>query len=171
MFDLTDNFAIDPTAYVAESVKMYGRVSIRSYANIWDGVILRGDFNEIVIGSRTSIQEYSVIHVGIDHPTHIGDDVVIGHCAVVDSATVESNCLIGINATVLPGAVVKSGSVIGAGAVVSPNTVIPAGSVAFGVPAEVVKPTTDKLMKYMKRAVGAYVELSQAYKAKQEAGT
>ena len=171
MFDITDNFDVHPSAYLAAGVTMYGRVTIGAEANIWDAVVLRGDLDEITIGARTSIQEHCVIHVGVGHPTHIGDGVLIGHGAVVDSATVKSNCLIGINATVLAGAVVEEGAVVGAGAVVSPGMIVPAGSVAFGVPAKVVKPVSEKITRYITNAIKMYVALSQAYKAKQNSST
>ena len=130
--------------FLAETAVLIGDVTVGRDSSIWYGAVLRGDVNTITIGDRTNIQDGTVIHTlydGSKHPsqTHIGNDVSVGHNAVIHGATIEDNCLIGMGAVVLDNAVVGHGAVVAAGSVVLTGTVIEPGSIYAGVPAKKVK--------------------------------
>ncbi|MFH0920571.1 MAG: gamma carbonic anhydrase family protein [Fibrobacterota bacterium] len=162
--DITNDFHIHPSVYIAPGARLYGKITIGANSNIWDGAVLRGDFAPIIIGENTSIQENCVVHVGMNHPIHIGDNVLIGHGVVIDGATVENNCLIAINSTVLKGAVIKQGSIVGAGAVVMEKEIIPQNSMVYGLPAKVVKETDADRRHFILKATQGYAELAKQYK-------
>jgi len=128
---------IDPTCFVHRSSVIVGDVTMGPNCSVWPCAVIRGDDSFIRIGHSTNIQDNAVIHVDHQHPTHIGDEVSIGHCAMVHGATVQDRCIIGIKAVVLSGCVIGKGSIIGAGAVVTPNTVIPPNSMVVGIPGKV----------------------------------
>jgi carbonic anhydrase/acetyltransferase-like protein (isoleucine patch superfamily) len=128
---------IDPTAFIHPDAVVVGAVTIEAEASIWPGAVLRGDYGEISIGARTSIQDGSVVHATAAHPTRIGADCVVGHIAHLEGCTVEDGSLIGSGSVVLHEAVVRSGALVAAGAVVSGRTEVPSGAMALGVPARI----------------------------------
>lgn len=128
---------IDPTAFVHPDAVVIGKVHIGSQASIWPGAVLRGDYGEIFVGERTSVQDGTVVHAVPDPPTRIGARCVIGHIAHLEGCTIEDDALVGSGAVVLHGAVVRSGALVGAGAVVSPGTDVPERAMALGVPAKI----------------------------------
>ncbi len=127
---------IDPSAYVHPDAVVIGSVSIGSESTVWPGAVLRGDDGEIRIGSRTSIQDGTVVHTTPFHPTVVGDACVVGHLAHLEGCTVHDGALVGSGSVVLHGAVVESGALVGANAVVPNNMVVPTGAMALGVPAK-----------------------------------
>ena len=163
-FYLKDEIEIHPTAYIAPSARIYGKVKIGAYSSIWDGVVIRGDMAEIEIGENTSIQENAVIHVDTDTPTKIGNYVTVGHGAIVHGATVGNNCIIAIGSVLLNKVVIGENSIVGAGAVVLERNVIPPGSVVFGMPGKVAKNVTEETIKDIRKNAEIYVELGQAYR-------
>jgi carbonic anhydrase/acetyltransferase-like protein (isoleucine patch superfamily) len=165
-FSINDEIDIHPTAYVAPSARIYGKVKIGARSSIWDGVIIRGDMAPIEIGEETSIQENSVVHVDTDISTRIGNHVTVGHGAVIHGATVGNNCVIAIRSVLLNNSVVGDNCMVGAGAIVMENTVIPPNSVVFGVPGKVAKTVTDAMKKGIRENADVYVELGQAYRKK-----
>ena len=130
---------VHPSAYIAPTATIIGDVEIGEGVSIWDGAVLRGDVSYIKIGKNSNIQDNAVIHVDYDEPTIIGENVTVGHMAVVHAAKVGNNVIVGIHAVVLNNAIIGDGSVIGAGAVVTPKTEIPPKSLVLGVPAKVVR--------------------------------
>jgi carbonic anhydrase/acetyltransferase-like protein (isoleucine patch superfamily) len=160
---LRDDIFIHPTAYIAPSVKIYGKVFIGAYTSIWDGVVIRGDMAPIEIGESTSIQENSVIHVDTDVPVHIGNYVTVGHGAVVHGAKVRDNCIIAIRTVLLNLAEIGEYSIVGAGSVVMERVIIPPNSVVFGIPGKVAKSVTDEMKKAIRENAEVYVKLGQAY--------
>lgn len=130
---------IGADCYVAEGAALIGDVTLHDQASIWFGCVLRGDVNRIVVGARSNLQDGTVVHLGDRDPTVVGEDVVVGHRAVLHGCTIGDRCLVGIQATVLDGAVVGAGSVIGAGAVVPAGRTIPPRSLVLGVPGKIVK--------------------------------
>jgi len=163
-FYLTDEIEIHPTAYIAPSVRIYGKVKIGAYSSIWDGVVIRGDMAAIEIGESSSIQENAVIHVDTDTPTKIGNFVTIGHGAIVHGATVGDNCMIAIGSILLNKVTVGDNSIIGAGAVVLERNVIPPKSVVFGMPGKVAKTVTEEAIKDIRKNAEVYVQLGQTYR-------
>jgi gamma-carbonic anhydrase len=132
---------VDPTAFVDDSAQVIGDVHIGPESSVWMNVVIRGDVHSIRIGARSNIQDLTLVHVMRDaHPTVIGDEVTVGHNAVVHGATIESRCLIGMGAILLNGCVIGTGSIVAAGALVPEGMVVPPGSMVMGMPAKVKRP-------------------------------
>jgi carbonic anhydrase/acetyltransferase-like protein (isoleucine patch superfamily) len=128
---------IDSTAFVHPDATVIGSVTIGPESSVWPGAVLRGDYGEIVVGARTSIQDGTVVHATDDHHTRIGDDCVIGHIAHLEGCTVENGALVGSGSVILHRAVIHSGALVGAGAVVPNDMDVPSGAMALGVPAKI----------------------------------
>ncbi|MEZ5855054.1 MAG: gamma carbonic anhydrase family protein [Hyphomicrobiaceae bacterium] len=129
--------------WVAPTAHVIGRVHLAEDVSVWFGATIRGDNDVIRIGARTNVQENAVLHVDPGVPLTIGEDVTIGHMAMLHGCTVENRALIGIGAIVLNGAHIGEGAMIGAGALVPPGKKIPPNSVVMGAPAKVVRELTD----------------------------
>lgn len=156
---------IAPDAFIAEGVVVIGDVHIGSESNIWFGCVIRGDVNSIRIGSRTNVQDGTVIHVTRETgPTFIGSNITIGHSVLLHACTLEDDCFIGMHSTVMDGAVVESGAWVGAGALVTPGKRIPKGQIWAGNPARFLRNITPEEMKFMAGNSTHYVELSRDYK-------
>jgi carbonic anhydrase/acetyltransferase-like protein (isoleucine patch superfamily) len=125
--------------WVAPTANVIGRVHLAESVSVWFGATIRGDNDVIRIGRRTNVQENAILHVDPGFPLEIGEDVTIGHMAMLHGCTVESRALIGIGAIVLNGARIGEGAMIGAGALVPPGKVIPPNSVVMGSPGKVVR--------------------------------
>jgi carbonic anhydrase/acetyltransferase-like protein (isoleucine patch superfamily) len=145
--------AIDATAYVHPDAVVIGTVSIGPNSTVWPGAVLRGDYGEIHVGARTSIQDGTVIHATHDQWTRIGDDCVIGHNTHLEGCTIEDNSLVGSGSVVLHRAVVRTGGLVGAGAVVPNDMEVPSKAMALGVPAKL------KLDSVPDGAIGLAVDL------------
>ncbi|WP_134765223.1 gamma carbonic anhydrase family protein [Nocardioides sp. 1609] len=154
---------IHPTAYVHPEATVIGRVSIGAASTIWPGAVLRGDFGEIWIGTRTSIQDGSVLHTTKDWPTVVGDECVVGHVAHMEGCTVEDRCLIGSGTVILNRAVIGTGSVVGAQALVPEDCRIPSGSLALGVPVRTRPVDPDKQSTWIDFAVREYIGNGATY--------
>ncbi len=128
---------IHPSAYVHPDAVVIGAVEIGAESTVWPGAVLRGDYGEIFVGERTSIQDGCVIHATEELATRIGSDCVVGHIAHLEGCTVEDGCLIGSGSVVLHRALVRSGALVGAGAVVPNGMEVPARAMALGVPAKI----------------------------------
>jgi carbonic anhydrase/acetyltransferase-like protein (isoleucine patch superfamily) len=134
---------IDPTAYVDVSAQVIGDVQLGAESSVWMNVVVRGDVNSIRIGARSNIQDLTLVHVMRNtHPTIIGDQVTIGHSAVIHGCTIANRCLIGMGAILLNGCTIGEGSIVAAGTLVPENTVIPPGSMVMGLPAKVRRQLT-----------------------------
>ncbi len=162
--DIRDEIEIHPTAYIAPGARIYGKVKIGAHSSVWDGAVIRGDLAPIEIGENTSIQENCTVHVDLDTPTFIGNNVTVGHGAVIHGARVEDNCIIAIQAAVLNNAVVRKNSIIGAGAIVMEGKEIPPNSIAYGIPAKVVKQTDAETAQKIAENARAYVLLAEQYR-------
>ena len=123
---------IHPSAFVADNATVRGSVALGANSSVFFGAVLRGDRAPITIGAGTNIQDNCVVHVDYDHPVTVGENVTVGHGAILHGCTVGDNTLIGMGAIVLNGANVGSNCLIGAGALVPQNVEIPGGSLAFG---------------------------------------
>jgi carbonic anhydrase/acetyltransferase-like protein (isoleucine patch superfamily) len=135
---------VDPTAFVDLSAQVIGDVHIGAESSIWMNVVIRGDVHWIRIGARTNIQDGTVVHVqGGTHPTTIGDEVTIGHGAIVHGCTIADRCLIGMGAILLNGANVGAESIVAAGSLVPEGFVVPPRSLVMGSPATVRRELTD----------------------------
>lgn len=135
---------VDPSAYVDQSAQVIGDVTIGAESSIWMNVVMRGDVNWIRLGRRSNVQDGTIVHVMRQtHPTTIGDEVTIGHGAIIHGCTIGSRVLVGMGALILNGAVVGDDVIIGAGSLVTEGTVIPARSLALGRPAAVKRTLSD----------------------------
>src|SRR4051812_1784746 len=134
---------VDPTAYVAPTATLIGRVTVGAGASVWFGAVMRGDTDDLVLGERSNLQDNAVVHADPGSPAIIGAGVSVGHGAVVHGCRIGDGSLIGMNATVLNRAVIGAQSLIAAGAVVLEDTVIPPRSLVAGVPAKVRRELTD----------------------------
>jgi len=131
---------IPDSCYLAENATVIGQVSFGEDCSVWFNAVVRGDVNEIKIGNKVNIQDGAVIHCTYQkHPTHIGNNVSIGHNAIVHGCEVHDNVLIGMGAIVMDGCVIESQSIIAAGAVLTQNTRVESGCIYAGVPAKKVK--------------------------------
>jgi carbonic anhydrase/acetyltransferase-like protein (isoleucine patch superfamily) len=143
---------VHPSAYVDLSAQVIGDVHIGAESSVWMNAVVRGDVNYIRIGARTNIQDLTMVHVMREtHPTIIGDDVTVGHSAVVHGATIEDRCLIGMGAILLNGSRIGSGSIVAAGTLVPERTIIPPGSMVMGLPGKVrraLTPAEDASIKW-----------------------
>ncbi len=163
---------IDPSAFVAAGAQLIGDIEIGAEASIWYNCVLRGDVNRIRIGARTNIQDGSVIHVDSPkpgetegHPTIIGEDVLIGHLAMVHGCVLEDRAFVGLGSIVMDGCRIESNAMLAAGAMLTPGKTIPARQLWAGRPAKYVRDLSDADLAGMRAGVAHYVELAKLHRA------
>jgi len=131
---------IEEDCYIAENATIVGDVTIGKQCSIWFNAVLRGDVNFITIGNKVNIQDGAIVHCTYQkHPTIIGNNVSIGHNAIVHGCTIHDNVLVGMGAIIMDNCVVHSNTIIAAGAVITQNTIVESGAIYAGVPAKKVK--------------------------------
>jgi len=136
---------VHSSAFVDVSAQVIGDVHLGAESSVWMNVVVRGDVHSIRIGARTNIQDLTMVHVMREtHPTVIGDNVTIGHNAVVHGCTIEDRCLIGMGAILLNGCVIGTGSIVAAGTLVPEGMVVPPGSMVMGLPGKVRRALTPE---------------------------
>lgn len=155
---------VDSTAYVAPNATLIGDVRIAAEASVWFGCVLRGDNESITIGARTNVQDLTVIHTDEGIPCTLGDDVTVGHRAVLHGATVSDGALIGIGAILLNDATVGREAMVGAGALVTEGQIIPPRHLALGVPAKVVRELTEDEIARLQAAAAHYVSRAKLFR-------
>ena len=157
---------VHPTAWLAPGSTVVGDVEIGADSSVWYGTVLRGDVHSIRIGSRTNLQDHCVVHVTAGRfPCIVGDEVTVGHRAVVHGCTVEDGALIGIGAVVLDGARVEAEAWVAAGALVTPGSVVPRGMLARGGPAKVFRTLDDSERAEQRELTLRYVETARHHAA------
>jgi carbonic anhydrase/acetyltransferase-like protein (isoleucine patch superfamily) len=154
---------IDPSAWVADSAVIIGRVTLGPGASVWYGAVLRGDNEPIVIGARSNVQEGAVLHTDPGRPLTVGEGVTIGHQAMLHGCTVGDGALIGIQAVVLNGAKIGAGCIVGAGALVTEDKEFAEGSLVVGAPAKVVRTLTPEQRASLAHSADSYVERSRLF--------
>ena len=160
-------------SYVDPAATVIGDVVLGDDVSIWPGTIVRGDVNFIRVGARTNIQDGTVVHVSHDGPhaklggfaTVIGEDVTIGHKAIIHACTIEDAVLVGMGAIVLDGAIVRKHGFVGAGALVPPGKVVGEGELWLGNPARKVRMLSDAEIEALYYSAGHYVRLKDDYLA------
>lgn len=150
---------VHPSAWVAPGAILRGDVTLEEQVSVWYGAVLRADQESITIGRRSNIQDQCVLHGDRGNHIVVGENVTVGHGAILHGCTVEDNALIGMNAVILDGAVIGAGSIVGAGAVVSAGTVIPPKSLVLGVPAKVKRNLTEAEVSGNLQNALSYLEL------------
>lgn len=161
---LPTRLSIHPSAFVAENCVLRGDVAIGADSSVWFLSVLRGDTAPIRIGARTNLQDGCILHTDLELPVVIGDDVTVGHGAIVHGAKVGDETLIAMRATVLSGAVIGRRCLVGAGALVPERAVIPDGSLVLGVPGKVVRPLRASEVERVLENARAYLAYSRAYR-------
>ncbi len=162
---------IGKNVFIAPSSDVIGRCTIGEDSSIWFQVAVRADVHFITIGDRTSIQDGSMIHVthhkkadmSDGNPTHIGNDVTVGHKVMLHGCTIEDACLIGMSATILDGAVIAKESIVGAGSLVTKNKKFPPRSLIMGSPAKFIRELSDDEVKELYASATRYVEFKNGY--------
>lgn len=153
-------------AWVAPGAVLVGDVALGGDASVWYGCVLRGDVHQVRVGARSNVQDGSVLHVTRGRfPTRVGEEVTIGHRAVVHGCTVGDGALVGIAAVVLDGAHIGEGALVGAGAVVTPGTRIPPRALVLGAPARVVRTLDDEELRLQRERTLEYVHNARRHAA------
>lgn len=160
---------ISEGVYIDEMALVSGDVYLGKQSSVWPMAVLRGDVNRIEVGERTNIQDGCVLHVTHEGPMgkgralKIGNDVTVGHNAVLHACTIEDRCLIGMSATVLDGAVIKENVIVAAGSVVPPNKELESGYLYLGNPIRQARKLSEKEKDYFKYSAEHYVTLQQRH--------
>ena len=161
---------VDIAAFVAPGAQLIGDVEIGPEASIWYNCVLRGDVNRIRIGARTNIQDGSVVHVDpprpgreAGYPTIIGEDVLIGHMAMIHGCILHDRAFVGLGAIVMDGCEIESGAMLAAGALLAPGRRIPAGQLWAGRPAKYVRDLSEAELAGQQLGVAHYVMLAKLH--------
>ncbi len=150
---------IAPSTYVDDSAQVIGDVEIGEESSVWMNVVIRGDVNYIRIGNRTNVQDGTIVHVMREpsHPTLVGDDVTVGHGAILHGCTVADRCLIGMGAILLNGAAVGEDCIVAAGTLLPEGAVVPARSLVMGSPGRVRRQLTEDELAFIRQSAANYV--------------
>ena len=140
-----------------------GDVTLHQNVSVWYGSVIRGDSDSIEIGENSNIQDLSVLHTDHGYPIHIGENVTIGHRAIVHGCTIEDEVMIGMGAILMNGAKIGKHSIIGAGALIPEGKEIPANSIVVGMPGKVIHQTSEKQIEEILENAKHYVELAREY--------
>jgi gamma-carbonic anhydrase len=155
---------VDPSAYVDPSAQVIGDVHIGPGSSVWMNAVIRGDVHWIRIGARTNVQDGTVVHVHSGaYSTTIGDEVTIGHGAIVHGCTIEDRCLIGMGAILLNGVMVGAESIVAAGSLLTEGFAVPPRSLVMGSPAKLRRSLADREVQSLRDDADRYVLLSREY--------
>ena len=157
--------AIAPSAYVDASAQVIGDVHIGEESSLWMNAVVRGDVNTIRIGRRTNLQDGTVVHVmrNPSHPTRLGDEVTVGHGAIVHGCTIEDCCLIGMGAILLNGCRIGRESIVAAGTLLPEGMVVPPRSLVMGSPGRVKRALADAEVAFIRESADNYVRYRLDY--------
>ncbi|WP_058616391.1 gamma carbonic anhydrase family protein [Tepidimonas taiwanensis] len=155
---------VHPSAFVADTARVIGRVTLAEDSSVWFGAVLRGDTDPITVGRGSNIQDGSVLHADIGVPLTIGEYVTVGHQVMLHGCTIGDESLIGIGAIVLNGARIGRHCLVGAGALVTEGKVFPDGSLILGSPAKVVRPLTPQEIEGLRQSAQHYIENARRFR-------
>jgi carbonic anhydrase/acetyltransferase-like protein (isoleucine patch superfamily) len=155
---------VHPSAYVAESATVIGRVKLEANTTVWSNVTIRGDNDQITIGENSNIQESAVLHTDPGFLLTLGRGVTVGHQVMLHGCTIGDNSLIGIQAVILNNAKIGRNSLVGAGALVTEGKEFPDNSLIIGTPAKVARLLTDDEVANLQSAAASYVQRGQDFK-------
>lgn len=159
---------LDARAFIAQNATVIGDVHVGAESGIWYGCVVRGDVNEIRIGERTNIQDLTMIHCAeLGQGTYLGNDITVGHSAVLHACSIEDDAFIGIQACVMDDCIVERGAMVAAGALLTPGKVVPAGEVWAGSPAKKLRDINDKDRAFFEINRQRYVRLANEYREEQ----
>lgn len=155
----------DESVFIAPSADVIGDVTIGEESSVWFNVTIRGDVNRITIGNRSNVQDNSSIHVmNGDGPTQIGNDVTIGHNAMIHGCTIHDRVLVGIHSTVLDKAVVMQDVIIAAGSLVPPGKTLESGYLYMGSPVKQIRKLSDEELRSIRKYATNYVKYQRTYR-------
>ena len=155
---------IGKDVFLAENAAIIGDVVIGDESSIWYGCTVRGDVNNIIIGARTNVQDGTVIHVSSTlQGTYIGNDVTVGHMALLHACTIEDAAFIGMQACVMDGAYIETGAMVAAGALVTPGKRVLSGQLWGGSPAKFMRELTEEEKTYIPYSAKHYVGIAKNY--------
>lgn len=152
--------------WIAPTATVIGQVTLKQDSSIWWGAVLRGDYDSIVVGEATNIQDNSVVHTDAGFPVNIGNRVTVGHNAVVHGCTLGDNSLIGINSTILNGVEIGQNCLIGSNTLLTEGKKIPDGMLVFGSPGRVVRELAPKEIAELREISDRYVRNASYYRTK-----
>lgn len=155
---------IDPSAFIAPGAHVVGTAVLHAQTSVWFSATIRADNDIISLGARSNVQEGAVLHTDPGLRLEVGEDVTIGHQAMLHGCTIGSGSLIGIQAVILNGAVIGEGSLVGAGALVTERKVFPPRSLIIGSPAKVVRQLSDEEVAGLLASAQAYVKRAQLFR-------
>ncbi|RMX02599.1 gamma carbonic anhydrase family protein [Corticibacter populi] len=154
---------VDPSAWVADSAAVIGKVTLAVDTSVWFGAVIRGDTEDIRIGAGSNIQDASVLHADFGKPLTIGRDVTVGHQVMLHGCTIGDESLIGIGAVILNGARIGRNCLVGARALVTENKEFPDGSMILGSPAKVVRALSPEEIEGLRQSARHYVENARRF--------
>ena len=154
---------IDDSVFVAETADIIGNVTIKENASIWYKAVLRGDDGKVIVGENSNVQDGTIVHCGENEPTIIGNNVTIGHAAIIHGCKIGDNSLIGMGSTVLDNAEIGEFTMVGAGSLVTGKK-FPSGVLLLGSPAKVVRELTEEEKLSLKKSALHYVEMGKKHK-------
>ena len=150
--------------FIAETAVVIGAVTLKNHASVWWGAVLRGDYEPIIVGEESNIQDNCVVHMDEDFPVAIGDRVTVGHKAVLHGCTIGNNCLIGINSVVMNGAILGNNCLVGSNALITEGKEIPDGSLVLGSPGKVIRQLSDEEIEEITGFSELYVNNARRYR-------
>ena len=159
--DKTPKIGKDP--FIADSAVIGGDVVIGDNCSIWFSAVIRADENEIRIGNCTNIQDNATVHISLNSGTYIGNNVTVGHNAIIHGCTIGNNVLIGMGSIILDGVNIPDNVLIGAGSLVTHKLKIESGDLVLGSPAKVIRKLSDKNIAYLSHGAQLYVDDSKIY--------
>lgn len=157
---------VHPSVFVAEGARIYGDVEISENASVWFNAVIRGDEGKVSIGRNTNIQDHVVVHSDFFIGTEIGDDVTVGHGAVIRGCRIGDNVMIGMHSTVMTGAEIGENSIVGANSLVPYGSTFPPRSLILGTPARKVRELTDEETRANAVAIQVYRDLIPRYRSR-----
>lgn len=155
---------IHHSVFIAPGAMVIGNVKIAEQASIWYNAVVRGDVDSIFIGKKTNIQDCCVLHQDKGFPLRVGENVTVGHGAILHGCSIGDNCILGMGSIILSGAKIGAGSIIGAGTLVKEGQEIPPGSLAVGSPARIVRGLTAAEKEKILNSAQRYYQMGQKYK-------
>jgi len=165
IYQLGDDIPIIPaSAYVSPEATLIGKIILGENASVWPGVVIRGDNDSITIGNRSNVQDGAVMHTDPGFPLTVGDNVTIGHQAMLHGCSVGDGALVGIQAVVMNGSVIGKNCLVGAGALVPEGKTYGERKLIVGSPAKVIRELSDEDIEKMHRAAAGYVRRKELYK-------
>lgn len=154
---------IDKNSFVAENAMVIGDVVLEEKSSVWYGTVIRGDVGPVRIGKMCNIQDNTVLHTEKDLLLYIGDNVTIGHGAIIHGTRIERNCIIGMGSILLNGSVIGENTIIGAGSLVTEGEVIPGGELWLGRPARYIRKITSEELEKIKASAEHYYDYAMLH--------